>query len=470
MKRITIALGLLLTAISLPAAELQTAIAFADRDGKKLEMELMLLGKKGDRKPMVICIHGGGWARGDRSDFHDHMKLMASWGYSCATVSYRFTDVAVWPAQLEDVQSALAWVVSHADEYGIDPERIAVIGGSAGGHLSLMLGTLPDEKGEAQRVRAVVNLFGPTDLRPENVKVAKNLVAALAGGPLEEKRDVLKALSPLTYVGRTDAPVLTFHGTEDKLVPYEPHGVALHKALEKALVPNTLVPLEGIGHAFGGDVQQNLATMRGFLDAYLKGTDLPPLDHEDFDDGAKRWKVTDESAWKTQKRDGRTFYSLTKKVSDYKPKVRSPHNIALLESPPVGDFVLDVDLRSTEKPYGHQSLCLFFGHQDPSNFYYVHFGRKADAHANSIFKVDDAPRVSIAEKRTDGTDWSSGWHRVRIVREVASGKVEVFFDDMQKPVMSTVDKTFTSGRIGIGSFDDTGDFDSVRLWGRTVSE
>ena len=128
--------------------------------------------------------------------------------------------------------------------------------------------------------------------------------------------------------------------------------------------------------------------------------------------------------------------------------------------------MFDVDLRSTEKPYGHQSMCLFFGHQDASHFYYVHFGREADAHANSIFKVDGEPRVSIAKTRTEGTDWSSGWHRARIVREVASGKIEVYFDDMETPVMTTVDKSFLSGRVGIGSFDDTGDFDSVRLWGK----
>ncbi|MGI9243658.1 MAG: alpha/beta hydrolase fold domain-containing protein, partial [Verrucomicrobiales bacterium] len=154
------------------AAEMRLGVEYADHGGAELAMDLNLVGAKGDAKPMVICIHGGGWARGDRKDFHEVMKRLADWGYSSATVSYRFTDVAAWPAQLEDVQAALAWVVEHADEYGIDPERIAVLGGSAGGHLSLMLGTVP-EVGEEHRVRGVVNLFGPTDFTPEKTKQAR---------------------------------------------------------------------------------------------------------------------------------------------------------------------------------------------------------------------------------------------------------------------------------------------------------
>ena len=132
----------------------------------------------------------------------------------------------------------------------------------------------------------------------------------------------------------------------------------------------------------------------------------------------------------------------------------------------VTDFVLDVQLRSTEKDYGHRSLCLFFGYQSPTRFYYVHFGKKADAHANSIFLVNEQPRVSIAKERTDGTEWDDHWHRARIRREIDSGRIEVFFDDMEKPVMWTVDHTFGHGRVGIGSFDDRGDFDIVRLWGK----
>ncbi|MFT4549497.1 MAG: acetyl esterase/lipase [Verrucomicrobiales bacterium] len=443
---------------------MKKSVEFVDRDGRKLAMDLKLLGKPGDAKPMVMCIHGGGWAQGDRKDFHAMMEKLASWGYSSATVSYRLTDVAPWPAQLEDVQAGLEWIVEHADEYGIDAERIAVTGGSAGGHLALMLGLMPEEKGEGRRVRAVVNLFGPTDFKPETVGTARRLVEDLIDGKLEEEPEKMKAVSPITYIDRTDAPVLTFHGTEDRLVNYKLHAPVLHKLLDRAQVPNELVPMEGIAHGFDRS-EASFTRMKNFLDAYLKGGDHGLIASEDFEGDQKKWELTDGDAWQL-KRDGRSYYALTKKKSDYQPEVRSPHNIAWLKGSEVGDFMFDVDLRSTEAPYGHQSLCLFFGHQDASHFYYVHFGRKADKHANSIFKVDGAPRVSIAKQRTEGTDWSSGWHRARIVRDTLSGKIEVFFDDMEKPVMSTVDKTFPQGSIGIGSFDDTGDFDAVRLWGK----
>ena len=305
-------------------------VEYADRAGTKLAMDLKLIGDKGETRPMVMCIHGGGWIKGDRKDFHGVMEKLASWGYSSASVSYRFTDVAKWPAQLEDVQAALDWIVAHADEYGVDPERIAVLGGSAGAHLSLMLGALPEEKAEGRRVRGVVNLFGPTDFTPEKVGQARRLVEDLIGGTLEEETETMRAVSPVTYVDRTDAPVLTFHGRKDWLVPFKGHAVALHERLVEAQVPNSLVPMEGIGHAFD-TTDNNFARLQKFLGAYLTGAGLPLVKREDFDTGSASWKVTDESAWKLQRRDGRSFFSLTKKQSDYQPEVRSPFNIALLD-------------------------------------------------------------------------------------------------------------------------------------------
>ncbi|MBM00149.1 MAG: hypothetical protein CMM06_10705 [Rhodopirellula sp.] len=193
--------------------------------------------------------------------------------------------------------------------------------------------------------------------------------------------------------------------------------------------------------------------------------DLPVVTTENFNKGAANWEPKDPSAWKVVKQGDNSFYSMFKD-SSYKPEVRSPVNFALLKEVTVSDFVLDVDMRSTQEVYGHQDLCLFFGYQDPSHFYYVHLGREADAHANSIFLVNGEPRVSIAQKRTDGTAWTKDWHHVRIKRDTSKGTIEVYFDDMKKPVMTTVDKHFLHGRIGIGSFDDTGDFDNLSLRGK----
>ena len=192
---------------------------------------------------------------------------------------------------------------------------------------------------------------------------------------------------------------------------------------------------------------------------------LPIVATEDFSQSADNWEPKDPSAWKVVKQGSESFYSMFKD-SSYKPEVRSPVNFALLKDISVSDFVLDVDMRSTQEVYGHQDLCLFFGYQDASHFYYVHLGREADAHANSIFLVNGEPRVCIAQTRTDGTNWSKKWHHVRIKRDIEKGTIEVFFDDMKKPVMTTTDKHFVHGRVGIGSFDDTGDFDNFQLRGQ----
>lgn len=447
------------------AAEMREGIVFATPQGKELKLDVAMSGA-GKMRPAIVFLHGGGWQQGKRDAYHDLMATFASQGYVTATLDYRLTDVAPWPAQIEDVQAGLRWLVQHANEVGIDPERIAIMGESAGGHLSLMAGMLPGETEEALRVRAVGNLYGPTDFRDvKNIANARSAVEHLVGGRLEDNNEALERASPVVHVDRGDPPVLTLHGTDDTLVPIV-HARILHKRLEAAQIPNRMVPLERTGHSLGEHRERSLELLSEFFDQNLRGSGLPLVAHEDFDASADRWRLTDENAWKPVSQDGRSWFALTKKKSDYEPKVRSPHNIALLKNHVVSDFVFDVDMRSTNEPYGHQSLCLFFGYQDPSHFYYVHFGREADAHANSIFLVNDAPRVSIATDRTDGTDWSRGWHRGRIRRNVESGEILVFFDDMTNPVMVANDKTFTEGLIGIGSFDDTGEFDAVRLWGR----
>ena len=144
---------------------------------------------------------------------------------------------------------------------------------------------------------------------------------------------------------------------------------------------------------------------------------------------------------------------------------RGRRSIALVKDVVVESFVFDVHLQSTHPDYGHRDLCLFFGYQDDSHLYYVHFGKKTDDHANQIFIVNASDRKKISTKTTPGTDWNDEWHHARIVRDAESGKIEVYFDDMKTPVMTAVDRTFTTGRVGVGSFDDTGQFDQILLYG-----
>jgi len=187
---------------------------------------------------------------------------------------------------------------------------------------------------------------------------------------------------------------------------------------------------------------------------------------DDFGKGLDRWEFTDPKAWKIVEEEGNSVLALVR-PSRYEPSVRSPKSIAWIKGLDVGDFVLEVDAKQTGREYGHRDLCFFFCKQDESHFYYVHLATAADDYANSVFLVNGAPRVSIAKERTSGTDWGSNvWRKIRIRRTVADGHIEVFFDDMDTPVMIAEDTTFTSGPIGLGSFDDIGRFDNLRIWAR----
>lgn len=197
----------------------------------------------------------------------------------------------------------------------------------------------------------------------------------------------------------------------------------------------------------------------------LAEKDWPVVYKTDFEDGAAEWSPTDAAAWKLRKTDKGIVYSQFVKRSKYEPPHRSPYNISLLKTPIVGSFQLDVDVLSTHEDYGHRDCCLFFGYQNAANFYYVHLGKKADDHANQIFIVNDAPRTKISTKTTEGTNWDAKWHHVRIIRNAKTGHIRVYFDDMETPVMEAVNKTFAYGKIGLGSFDDTGDWDNLILRG-----
>lgn len=196
---------------------------------------------------------------------------------------------------------------------------------------------------------------------------------------------------------------------------------------------------------------------------------LPLVFEDDFQKGARHWEPTDPEAWKIIETDRGQVYSQFK-GSKYKPPHRSPLNISLAKGAQgikVLDFVLTVKAQSTCRDYGHRDMCLFFGYRDPAHFYYVHLGKKADPHANQIFIVNEADRTMITKKKSPGTPWDDKWHEVKIIRKGTDGTIEVYFDDMKTPVMTAEDKTFRIGQVGLGSFDDTGNWDDFKLWGNT---
>jgi hypothetical protein len=192
---------------------------------------------------------------------------------------------------------------------------------------------------------------------------------------------------------------------------------------------------------------------------------LPLVFEDNFEKGATRWQPSDPAAWKIGAKDGNHFYDQFKQ-SKYKPPFRSPFNFSLIKDLEVTDFVLETKVRSTIKDYPHRDACLFFGYQGPAKFYYVHFGKKSDDHANQIFIVNGAPRTKISTKTTSGTPWTDAWHHVKIVRTAEDGNIAVYFDDMKTPAMTAQDRTFTWGQVGVGSFDDTSNWDDVKVYGR----
>jgi hypothetical protein len=192
---------------------------------------------------------------------------------------------------------------------------------------------------------------------------------------------------------------------------------------------------------------------------------LPLVFEETFAHGADRWEPTDPAAWTLGKDGDRAVWGLNTRISNYQPKVRSPHNVALVKDLELTDTVITFQVKSTRDTGGHRDCCVFFNWRDPEHFYYVHLGAKPDPASGQIMIVDGAARRPLT-KNTRPVPWDDQWHTVKLVRDVDSGRIAVFFDDLETPLMEANDKTFTSGRVGIGSFDDMNDFTAVKVLGR----
>jgi acetyl esterase/lipase len=288
MHRQLLTLGACLAFVCLGPARaqdvpLQRDIVYGKAGGVELKLDLARPAKGDGPFPLVVCLHGGAWQLGHRSDQHARLRLLADHGYVAASVGYHLAPKHPFPAQIEDARCAVRFLRAHAKDYKIDPKRVAAAGDSAGGHLALLLGLMDAEDDPPSKVQAVVNYFGPTDLRtwsatPQGdalLKVAvrgKDSNALLKDflGTADRKAAVVAKASPITYVDAKDPPVLTFQGTADPLVQAE-QAKALHAALKKAGVVEKLVLLEGASHGWGGkDKERTDRLMLEFLDRHLK--------------------------------------------------------------------------------------------------------------------------------------------------------------------------------------------------------
>ncbi len=213
--------------------------------------------------PALIFIHGGAWRTGKRQDYRVYTTYFATRGFVAATIDYRLFPEGKVDQQLSDCQAAVGWVRMNAASLGVDPERIVVVGGSAGGHLSLLVGyTAAQAEAKAtsgwrdpHRVAAVVDLYGPTDLTaPEanDVSVVKDFM----GAPLASAPERWRQASPLFLVGSNSPPTLIFQGVIDSIVGVKQSDVLAEK-LKKTGVRFEYERLEGWPHTMDATVPMN---------------------------------------------------------------------------------------------------------------------------------------------------------------------------------------------------------------------
>jgi len=231
-------------------------IVYATHDGVKLKLDLYRPEAIAETPlPVVIWVHGGGWLNGSKDNCP--AAFLAARGFAVVSVSYRLTDVAQWPGQINDCSAAIRWIRENAGEYQLNPDAVGAWGSSAGGHLAALMGTRPGKNDEKIKLQAVCDWFGPTDLlaMPPNVvsetrtyeQVSQSNGAKLLGTPVPDAPELAKDASALYHVSADDPPFLIMHGSEDPGVPIS-QSTRFHEALRSEGVESTLVIIEGAGH------------------------------------------------------------------------------------------------------------------------------------------------------------------------------------------------------------------------------
>ncbi|MCA9140809.1 MAG: alpha/beta hydrolase [Planctomycetales bacterium] len=233
--------------------------------------------------PVVLVVHGGGWATGTKWTMDRHARQLAKNGFAVVSINYRLAPTSKFPDQVDDVRSALVWITEHAETYSLDTDRVGLYGYSAGGHLVSLVATLADEpwssvrqttswpKDDARwqkipKIRAVCIGGPPTDFR--NLPLDNTALSFFLGGSRRERPDVYTAASPIVYTSPTDPPFQIIHGEADGIVPVD-NAKDFHQALVKSNVPSTLHTLPGKGHLMAFISPQLTQWMLGFFEEQL---------------------------------------------------------------------------------------------------------------------------------------------------------------------------------------------------------
>ena len=234
-------------------------IKYSRPDGHSLKLDLYQPVDAASPTPVIVFVHGGGWKNGDKKSGGKNAGWLTEHGFAIASIQYRLTDKAQWPAQINDCYEAVRWVRKNADKYDFDPNHIAAWGTSAGGHLVVLMGTraCPEKETVSSRVQAVCDWFGPSELLtmpPNNVgngrteeDIARSNGAKLLGATVRDVPELARDASGIDHVTPDDPAFLIMHGDKDPGVPIE-QSRRLHQRLTKAGVDSTLHVVKGAGH------------------------------------------------------------------------------------------------------------------------------------------------------------------------------------------------------------------------------
>jgi len=235
-------------------------ITYCTMDGVPLKVDVFYPSTASALWPLVIYVHGGGWEAGDKSEGAGFRRLagMQNVGFLVASIDYRLAPKYKFPAQIQDVKCAVRYFRAHAAEYNLNPNKIGIWGGSAGGHLVSLAGTSDSSAGwdvgeyhdQSSRVQAVVDMFGPTDLTRGSASTGIQVMLQRdVFGSTSETDPILATASPVTYVSADDPPFLILQGDADTLVPPEQSQILFDK-LKAAGVPADLIIIKHAGHGF----------------------------------------------------------------------------------------------------------------------------------------------------------------------------------------------------------------------------